>query len=96
MVRVAREDVYNAVSGEREYQDAGEGNSPGDVAQGVPEFLLALDLYVRKATKAWHKDGEAAALHVVRKVTAIGVSCMEQHGALEREGYEYDADVGEA
>lgn len=89
-----REDVYKAVDGEREYQDAGEGNSP-DGEQGVPEFLLALDLYVRKAVKAWHKGGDGrdeATLHVVRKVTAIGVSCMEQHGAPEREGYEFEAE----
>lgn len=83
-----REEVYAAIDGEREYQDAGEGNAPGDMAQTVPVFILVLERYVAKAKKAWHTSGDDAALEVVRKVTAVGVACMEQHGAPEREGYE--------
>lgn len=86
----AREDVYKAVDSERAYQDAGEGNSPGDVVQSMSTYLLVLERYLDKAKRAFHKEGECAALEVVRKITAVGVMCMEWHGAPQREDFEVE------
>lgn len=79
-----RQDVYDAISGERDYQDKLNDRwiSPG-------EELLLLQEYVDRARTAWTKDfGKTTNpeyLHVVRKIAGIAVRCMEHHGVLRRE-----------
>lgn len=86
-----REDIYKLIDGERDYQEEmgkkyawGEGK--GAANHPVGEFLLMLQEYTRRAIVEWHqpKDGNEAALHMVRKVAGLAVACMEKHGAPPR------------
>ncbi len=87
-----RRDVYDCIDGERDYQDnlgydrtgcpTGGGRS---IPHTVGEFATMMQHYQNELVKAWTATaGDDAALHVMRKIAAIAVNCMEQHGALER------------
>jgi hypothetical protein len=85
-----REDVYKAIDSERAYQDAGKGNAkrhasaPKTMSPG--EFILCMEQCLSDARATWYKpDGGEACLDFVRKVSALGVHCMELHGAPLRE-----------
>lgn len=81
----ARNQVYAAVDSERDYQDAGRGNAKRH--EGMPpmtpgEYILCMERCLHAAREAWYKPkGGVACLDDIRKVTALGVSCMELHGA---------------
>jgi hypothetical protein len=77
-----RADVYAAIDGELEHQTAVFGSNPHEID--------AFATYVRRYSALL--DGIATApntskekLTVVRKLAAICVRCMEQHGAPSRE-----------
>lgn len=89
---VPRSDVYKAIDSEREYQEhfviPDRGYYP---THTLGEFVLLLNQYAHQAMDKWshHKDtaiGDEESLHEVRKIAAIAVRCMEQHGAPHREG----------
>lgn len=83
-----REHVYEAVDTERAYQDAGKGNAARheQKAMTVGEFICCMEEYVAKARAEWVKAGGVQpALHDVRKAVALGVQCMEFHGAPPRQ-----------
>lgn len=87
-----REQVYATVDSERRYQDAGAGNAQRhpdtDKAMTPGEFILCMEECLAHARAAWYKpNGGQASLPFIRKVTALGVHCMELHGAPPREGY---------
>lgn len=90
-----RQEVYTAIDGERDYQDAKwgttlSGDRPANELQPggtrtVDEFALYIVGYAHKlldnaSTFAVDKDK----LEIIRKITALGVACMEQHGAVPR------------
>lgn len=85
-----RQEVYSAIDTERDYQDSlwNEGTTTSGGRHTVPEFLLYMEHYLTEARRvsSTHPDPEAVflALELVRKVTALGVSCMEQNGAPRR------------
>lgn len=83
-----RNEVYKVIDGEREYQDLQLGNAKRHVNQPAMtpgEFILCMEKCLNDARNAWYKpDGGEACLEFVRKVTALGVQCMELHGAPER------------
>jgi len=90
-----RQEVYAAIDSEREYQDKLWGHSlsgdrpstelqPGGT-RTVDEFSLyiigyANDLLVNGSHFADEKDK----LDIIRKISGLGVACMEQHGAPTR------------
>lgn len=84
-----RQEVYAAVDTERDYQDAQKGNAKrheGQPPMMPGEYLLCMEKCLHDAREMWYKpDGGEACLDFVRKVTALGVSCMELHGAPKRE-----------
>lgn len=88
-MKTTREQVYDALDSEREYQRrrALVAGKPGEAQHSVEEFVLYMDDYMRELktqlARTWTPDGSAptAALDTLRKVTALGVACMEQHGA---------------
>lgn len=86
-----REEVYEAVDGERTYQTKWDTAE----SQGLHEpaaFILFMEEYLSEARKleSTRENGnngrflEEGSLDFVRKVTALGVACMEQHGAPRR------------
>ena len=85
--QATRDEVYLAIDGERDYQSKWDlEESQGQ--HSVAEFIVYMQAYLNKAIEAvsFSADPAAsqAALHVIRKVTALGVACMEQNGAPVR------------
>lgn len=90
MPRTTRDRVYTAINSERDYQDALAANMTGD-SQGqhpVASFILFMETYLHKAKAVastdWSDRCDERTLEHIRKVVALGVSCMEQHGAPMR------------
>ncbi|MEY4723362.1 MAG: hypothetical protein RLZZ324_875 [Candidatus Parcubacteria bacterium] len=91
MGKATRQEVYEAIDGEREYQDSCIAHDPTrhetgpDSNHSVGAYLTMLAEYVRKAQQEWtDKAGHGPALEVIRKVAGIAVHCMEDHGAPKR------------
>lgn len=85
-----RDEVFQAINTERDYQDARKGNAARetkDTNRELASLVLLMDAYMTKA-KAAHAlpspEGRTELLNVVRKVTALGVLAMEEHGAIPR------------
>jgi hypothetical protein len=80
--------VYAAIDTERNYQDAHLGNSkphPGREVMAPGEFILCMEKCLADARAEWYKPGgSVSCLDYVRKVAALGVACMEHHGAPPR------------
>lgn len=86
-----RSKVYEAIDGERAYQEARwhEGTTPSCGKHTATEFILFMEHYLEGARKlaSTTAEGNTEVLDFVRKVTALGVACMEENGAPRREGY---------
>ena len=84
-----REAVYKAIDSERDFQDnfvLPERRYYQTHTLG--EFILMINQYAAQAQQFWtnHADDEVPrSLHEVRKIAALAVRCMEQHGAPHRE-----------
>jgi hypothetical protein len=85
---VNRETVYNVLDGERRYQIEGRGNAKrheGQPEMTPGEYILCMEKCLADARAAWYApNGGEACLDPIRKVTALGVACMEVHGAPPR------------
>jgi hypothetical protein len=85
-----RKAVYDAIDGERAYQDARwtpETTSSGG-QHSLEEWIVYMEDYLAEAKhflsrESWN-TGYPKALNTMRKVTAMGVAAMEQHGAPQR------------
>lgn len=81
----SRARAYRAIDSERAYQNAQIGNAKrheGQPAMTPGEYILCMEKCLLDARTEWYKpDGGKSCLEFVRKVTALGVSCMELHGA---------------
>lgn len=76
-----RQQVYEAVSRERDYQD----RKWGERGHTVGNFLLILEGELEEAKQAWRKGvGDTTALQELLQVVAVGVACLEAHGVVER------------
>ena len=86
--KVGREEVYRVVDGERAFQDAHwqHGASPEEPVLSIGEELLLLEEYLHRAREEWTAEAatEYRTLHMIRKIAAIAVRCMEHHGAPQR------------
>jgi len=91
---ISRIAVYGVIDGERDYQDnlgfdRAEFSTGGDgsITHTVGDFVTMLQHYQSELVRSWTTEpGNDKALDIVRKIAAISVNCMEQHGALPR-GY---------
>lgn len=78
-------EVFDAIKGEREYQErrwssVTTGGLPGE--RSVDEYALYISVYgIKLAEEITQRGHSTQALHIVRKIAALGVACMEQHGA---------------
>lgn len=97
---INRQEVYEAIDSERNYQDDRWGPYLSAERDPLPEhgmpagwrsldeFVMYMQGYMNDLVHAAsHSADKIEALNIVRKVTALGVRCMEQHGAPRREGY---------
>lgn len=86
----SRSEVYAAIDSERDYQDQRWNceTTPTCGKHSVTEFLVYMRDYIEEALHyaSRNPDPQATekALHDVRKVAALAVSCMEQNGAFCR------------
>lgn len=89
----ARVAAYEAIDTERAYQNAKwcrpESNDPnGHNPHTVTEWLVYMRHYINEGLRVQTTSHDAnAGLDFARKAAALGVVCMEQHGAPRREGY---------
>lgn len=85
-----RKEIYSVIDGERDYQDKKWGstfssNEPGDGSRTLDEFALYISGYSDKLKSYCAEFGDKEEkLNIVRKVAALCVACMEQHGAIKR------------
>ena len=83
-----RSEVYRVIDGERDYQDSLIPTSSCEGRHTVAEFLLYMDDYLREAktvaSRTWGETADPKTLDIIRKITALGVVCMEQNGVVER------------
>jgi hypothetical protein len=84
-----------AIDSERAYQ---EEKFQGRTHQhGVAEYLLIMEKCLGDAKRAYSGNGnDATALDEVRQVVAVGVACMEDHGAPLRRAKRTDKEIEEA
>jgi hypothetical protein len=79
-----RTDVYAAVDGERYYQDQKWGK---EEEPSIGDYLTFIRVHLREAERllsAHALDSSHYTLHEIRKITALGVACMERHGIETR------------
>lgn len=81
---VKRERVYKALDSERDYQ----AKKWNEAAHSPLEFLVYMEDYVSEAKHVCSRNSDAEiggkVMDIIRKVSALGVACMEQHGAPMR------------
>lgn len=57
----------------------------GSPEMNTGEHILCMEECLARVRVAWYApDGNVACLDHIRKVTALGVACMELHGAPRR------------
>lgn len=82
---MTREEVFELITSERDYQDSLSSARTDGSTKTVGDYITMLSHYVNKMQEAWTMNpGNTAALDVMRKVGAIAVHCMEDHGAPAR------------
>lgn len=93
----SREQAYNAIDSERDYQNQrwhrrDEDDAAGHNPHTPTEWLLYIQHYVTEAiyvaTTTNDPEARDLTLNFLRKIAALGVVAMEQHGAPQRAGYE--------
>lgn len=87
-MKATRAKVYAAIDSERDYQDARWGSTESKGLHSISEFIAYCDDYLLEAKHILARKPMVAAypeaLPIIRKVAAMLVSCMEQHGAVLR------------
>jgi len=87
-MKSTRKQAYAAIDSERDYQDAQKGNAlrrEGQPDMTPGELILCMEKCLSDAREAWYKpNGGEGCLPFIRKVTGLGVQCMERWGAPPR------------
>ena len=83
---MTREEVYKALDSERGYQAKW-----GDNDHSPEEFFMYMEDYINEAKHILSREaneiGRPRSMDIMRKVTALGVAAIEQHGCTRREGF---------
>ena len=79
------DDVIKAVDEEIDYANSLPSDRTDGSEKTVGEYLVMLDTYLRKAKDEWtFNDGTEEARQEIRKIAAIALRCLEEHGAPHR------------
>lgn len=82
-------DAIDAIESERIYQDKLWGPTGTEGKHSTIEFLVFMKDYIDEAlhTASRHSDGQVGIdlANSMRKITTMGVACMEQNGILPRD-----------
>lgn len=80
-----RRAAFGAIISEREYQNQRWAAEP---PHSITEWLTYIQNYALEAqnivTRKPTHDADPEALHIIRKIGAMAVACMEEHGAPYR------------
>jgi hypothetical protein len=80
-----RMEAFHAINTERDYQDYRWGEKDALNPPSVATFLAYIQNYVTEGIhQVTKQDNDAHALDTIRKIAALGVACMEYHGAPVR------------
>ena len=86
-----REEVYKAIDSERAYQES-RWNATTTVSENIHSFedwIMYMEDYLAEAKHLLARNPRQVAdpecCHIMRKVLAMGVNSLEQHGAPHRE-----------
>jgi hypothetical protein len=84
--RAERHAAFPAINGEPDYQDAQSGNYEHAYRTlSTGECLLCIEELSAKARPSWCRpDGINEALAITRKIAAVAVPAMENHGVIPR------------
>jgi len=72
-----RQEVYEIINEEREYQDKVWGGPAHDIGHSLSDWVVYIRKYVNQAENALYTGDEKAILCAIRKITALGVAVME-------------------
>lgn len=76
-----RVEVYKLIDGERDYQDEQSKKWDHQGVVTVEAEILMMEEYMKKVREAWTNNyGPEQAMDQMRKVIAMGVRCLENHG----------------
>jgi hypothetical protein len=78
----ARSEVFKDIDLERMYQDSRRNAR----SHPIEAWILYMEYNLSEAKKLLFSERGAIipALHIIRKVTTMGVACMEEHGVEEK------------
>lgn len=82
-----RQEVYNAIDSERDYQEVKIKENRWNDPKRVGEFLSVLRVLLADAEKKWYGESDlqpTETLSQIRKIAAVSVACMEQNGVVSR------------
>lgn len=87
--KMERQEVYNRIDTERQYQDLRwtprrAANGVRDEEKPPAEWINYMEFHLNEAKRAVYELNDEEALAQVRKVAALGVRCLELHGCPER------------
>lgn len=77
-----RSDVFDAINSERDYQENLPRNT--EKVQVPLEHLTIIKRIVRDMEDSWYDNPGKADMNFMRKIAAVAVRAMEQHGAPHR------------
>lgn len=84
-----RQVAFEAIDAERAYQEKKWPAASMGCGPSLIEWLVYIEDYVAEAKRFATRNNPAAAddfvRHTLRKISAMGVAGMEQHGVLTRE-----------
>lgn len=86
-LKTTRLEVYAALNDERCYQDSlwNEMTTTSKGQHTFEEWIVYMEDYLAEAKHILSREvaqtAQPKVAHIMRKVTALGVHCMEQHGA---------------
>lgn len=84
-----RRKVYRIIDTEREYQESLGDDRTDHRKHTVSGYVVMFQHYLQKAHEQWTiHPGDEYCLDVVRKLAAITVHCMEDHGLIFREPFQ--------
>lgn len=90
---MTREEVYKEIDRERAYQQSLGITRTDGCNKTVGDFIVLLEYYAAKARNEWTEHaGTLHARHVIRKLTACAIACLELHDCPSRKSADVATD----
>ena len=86
-----RQEVYQLIDGERDYQDSrwNESTTTSKNKHTLEEWLVYIEDYVNEAkhilSRNARQDADPIVRGIMRKIAAMAVCALEEHGASPRQ-----------